>query len=85
MQASSDQILINLGSKQGVVLGTKFDVLRDQKPIKYKGKILQGSPKSIAQIEVNQVEPDFCHARVLRQVQEIHQDDKIQEKMVNLQ
>ena len=85
VQASGDQILINLGSKQGVVLGTKFDVLRDQKPIKYKGKILQGSPKSIAQIEVNQVEPDFCHARVLTQIQEIHQDDKIQEMMVNLQ
>ena len=84
VQASGDKIMINLGSKQGVVLGTKFDVLQDQEPIKYKGKILQGSPKSIAQIEVNQVEPDFCHARVLTKKREIHQDDKIQEKMADL-
>jgi tetratricopeptide (TPR) repeat protein/peroxiredoxin len=78
------RIMINLGSKQGVVLGTKFDILKDQEPIKYKGKELRRSPKSIAQIEVDQVEQDLCYAHVLSGQDVIQPDDKIQEKMVEL-
>jgi tetratricopeptide (TPR) repeat protein len=84
VQTSGDTILINLGSKQGVVLGTRFDVLEDQEPIEYKGKLLQSAPKSVAQIEVNQVEPDLCHARIVKQESEIHRDDKVQEKIADL-
>jgi hypothetical protein len=81
VQATEDQVMINLGSKQGVVLGTKFEVLEEQKPIKYKGKLLRSSPKPFAQIEIVRVEPDLCYARILKQERPIKSDDKIREKI----
>lgn len=81
VQSSGDEVLINLGSKQGVVLGTKFEVLEEQEPIKYKGKLLRSSPKPIAQIEVVRVEPDLCYARILNKERPLKQDDKVKEKI----
>ncbi len=84
MRISDRQVMINLGSKQGVVSGTKFDVIEEQKPIKYKGKMLHGLPKSIGRVEVTQVEPDLCFARVLNQERPIKEDDKLKEIMDEL-
>ncbi len=84
VQATEDQVMINLGSKQGVVLGTKFEVLEEQKPIKYKGKLLRSSPKSIAQIEIVRVEPDLCYARILKQERPLKSDDKVREKIEDI-
>ncbi len=79
VQASADQILLNLGSEQGVVLGAKFDVIEEGKPIKYKGRKLRGLPKKIAQLEIIQVEPDMSSARILSSKRQPQEDDKIQE------
>jgi len=84
VQASQDRIMINLGSKQGVSKDTKFEVLKEQEPIKYKGKLLRSAPKTIAQLQVVQVEPDLCYARILNQQSSIAHDDKVQEKLENL-
>jgi len=84
VQATEDQVMINLGSKQGVVLGTKFEVLEEQKPVKYKGKLLHSSPKAFAQIEIVRVEPDLCYARILQQEKPLKSDDKVREKLENL-
>jgi hypothetical protein len=73
--------MINLGSKQGVIKDTKFEVLKEQEPIKYKGKLLRSAPKTIAQLQVVQVEPDLCYARILNQQSSIARDDKVQEKV----
>jgi tetratricopeptide (TPR) repeat protein len=81
VQASQDRIMINLGSKQGVIKDTKFEVLKEQEPIKYKGKLLRSAPKTIAQLQVVQVEPDLCYARILNQKSSIARDDKVQEKV----
>jgi tetratricopeptide (TPR) repeat protein len=81
VQASQDRIMINLGSKQGVIQDTKFEVLKEQEPIEYKGKILRSAPKAIAQLQVVRVEPDLCYARVLNQEGAITRDDKVQEKV----
>jgi len=78
---SGDQVIINLGSKQGVVLGTKFAVLEEQKPIQYKGKLLRIAPKSVGEIEVVRVEPDLCYGRVLKQEKPLKPDEKVQEKI----
>jgi hypothetical protein len=64
-----------------VVLGTKFEILEEQKPINYKGKKLQIKPKSVAEIEVTQVEPDLCYAKVLKRERDLNPDDKIREKI----
>jgi len=84
VQTTKDQTMINLGSKQGVVLGTKFEVLEEQKPVKYKGKLLHSSPKTFAQIEIVRVEPDLCYARILQQERPLKSDDKVREKLENL-
>mgnify|MGYP006288751397 CR=1 FL=1 len=76
-----DRVLINLGSRQGVVLGTQFEVLGEDTTITYKGKTLKGSPEMFAQIEVVQVEPDFSYARIQKQNRKPKRDDKIEEKV----
>jgi tetratricopeptide (TPR) repeat protein/peroxiredoxin len=79
IQSSGDQATINLGSRQGVVTGTKFDVIEEGKPIEYKGKTLRGLPKTFGKIEVVTVEPDMCSVRILQKDRVLVQDDKIQE------
>jgi tetratricopeptide (TPR) repeat protein/peroxiredoxin len=78
---TGDQAVINLGSNQGVVTGTKFDVLEEQESIQYKGKALQSSPKPIAQVEVVRVEPGMSFCKVLKQARPLKVDDKVQEKI----
>ena len=62
---------------------TKFEVLKEKEPIKYKGKILHGAPEAVALLQVVQVEPDLWYARILSQQSPIARDDKIQEKVEN--
>jgi tetratricopeptide (TPR) repeat protein len=81
VKVTGDQAILNLGSKQGVVSGTKFDVLEEQEPIKYKGKALQSAPKAVGQVEVVRVEPDLCHVKILNQERPLKADDKIQERI----
>jgi tetratricopeptide (TPR) repeat protein len=76
---AGDQFIVNLGSRQGVVPGTKFDVIEDQDPIKHRGKLLRSSPKTIARIEVVRVEPDLSYVKVLNQKRPLRTDDKLEE------
>jgi len=76
-----DKIMINLGSKQGVVQGTKFEVIEEGEAIQYKGKPLQTSPKSVGRMEVVRVEPELCYAKILNQERPFKTDDKVQEKI----
>jgi tetratricopeptide (TPR) repeat protein len=79
-RVSDDQVMINLGKNQGVVLGTQFEVIEEQAPVEYKGKKLQSAPKSVAKIEIVSVEPDLSFARILNKVRALKQDDKVVEK-----
>jgi tetratricopeptide (TPR) repeat protein len=80
VQTTGDKILLNLGRKQGVIEGIKFDVLEESEPITYKGKVLEGSAKPVAQIEVVQAEKDLCYAKVLSSQGKISRDARVQEK-----
>jgi tetratricopeptide (TPR) repeat protein len=82
--SAGQEVMINLGAKQGVVLGTKFDVIEDQAPVKYKGKLLRSAPKTIGQIEIVRVEPDLSYARIIEQERDLKTDDKVKEKIVDL-
>ena len=81
VDVAADKIMINIGSNQGVVAGTKFDVIEEQEPVKYKGKILQKAPETVAQIEVESVEPDLSYCRIIGQTKPVARDDKIVEKI----
>jgi hypothetical protein len=70
-------LMINVGSNQGVVTGTKFNIVEEQPATEYKGKILKASPKTVGQIEVTKTELDFSNARILKQDRPVAADDKI--------
>jgi hypothetical protein len=80
-KASGVQGILNIGSKQGVVSGTKFEVIEEQAAMQYKGKELRSAPKVVALVEVARVEPDLCFVRVLKEERPIKADDKVQEKI----
>lgn len=80
VKTNGDQVILNLGSKQGIVVGTKFEVIDEGEGISYKGKTLRSSPKSAGRMEVVRVEPDFCHAKIHERTRPFRTDDKVQEK-----
>jgi tetratricopeptide (TPR) repeat protein len=84
VQANGNEVLINLGSKQGVVLGTNFEAVEEQTPIKYKDKLLQSAPRVIGQIEIVRVEPDLSYGRVVKQERALKTDDKVREKLADI-
>ncbi len=81
VKVDGDKAIVNLGSKQGVVGGTKFEILEEQEPITYKGKVLRSAPKQVALVEVTKVEPDLCQVKVIRQDRPVKADDKVREKL----
>jgi hypothetical protein len=84
VSASDNQVMINLGSNQGVVLGTEFEVIEEKAPIKYKGKMLESLPEIVAQLEITKVEPDLSYARIVGQKKPVKTDDKVKEKIDDL-
>ena len=79
-RVDGEEVLLNLGAKQGVVKGTRFDVLEEGAGIVYKGKKLAAAPKAVAQMEVLSVEPEFSRAKVTRKDRPLKPDDKVQER-----
>lgn len=77
VKADADEILINLGSNHGVVVGTAFDVVTEAEPIEYKGKVIQGGRTAVGRIEVVRVEPDHCFARVVERKNAFQRDAKV--------
>ena len=84
VNVNDKQIMANLGSNQGVVTGTAFEVLEEKPPIEYKGRMLQQAAQPVAVLEVVKVEPDLCYAKIVRQDRPLHRDDKIREQKVAL-
>lgn len=84
VQASGDQVLINLGAAQGMVEGTRMDVIEEAEPVVYKGRKLKGLPKVVAQLEVTRVETDLCHARILKKERDLKTDDKVKENAAEI-
>jgi tetratricopeptide (TPR) repeat protein len=80
VQAEADQVMVNLGAGQGVVAGARFDILEPSEPMTYRGRQLQGLSKVIGQVEIMQVETDFCRGRVLNANRPVARDDKLREK-----
>lgn len=79
VQVNGEEVMLNIGNKQGVTLGSAFEVVEEGEPVTYKGKILRSSLKSIGRLEVIRVEPDLCFARVLEIKRPLRQDDKVKE------
>ena len=81
IQMAGDRVMVNLGTAQGVVMGTTFEVVQPGKPIKYKGKKLQGPPQVIGELEVVETGPDMSFATILQADRALEEDDKVREKL----
>ncbi len=79
VEVSGDQAIINLGSNQGAVPGTVFEVLEEGRSITYKGKEMKGLASVIGRVEIVGVEPDFCAVKIIEQSRPLQTDDKIRE------
>ncbi len=79
VQVDAREAMINLGSRQGVATGTRFEVIEEAEPITYKGRTLRGAAKGVARLEVVRVEPDLCYARIVERQRELSRDDKVKE------
>ena len=51
VKVNGDEAIMNLGSRQGVVMGTRFEALEEQEPIKYKGKTLGAAAQPVGELE----------------------------------
>ncbi len=81
VNADDKQVMINLGSNQGVVSGTTFEIVEEKAPVEYKGKLLKSAPEVIAKVEVVKVEPDLSYCRIVEQKRALKRDDKAVEKI----
>ena len=75
------EAVITIGSRQGVVPGTRFDILEEQKPLEYRGKTLARLPMATGQVEVVRVEPDLSYVRTLSKQRPLKVDDRVQERI----
>jgi tetratricopeptide (TPR) repeat protein len=74
-----ERALLNIGTDQGVIQGTRFEVLEPGEAMVYKGRQLKGNAKPIGQLEVLTVEPGLSYGRVLQKQRPFKTDDQIQE------
>ncbi len=81
VQMAGDRAMINLGDIQGVVMGTKFEVVQAGETIKYKGKKLKGPDQVIGELEVVETGPDISYATITQSDRAIQADDRIREKL----
>ncbi|RZB36031.1 MAG: hypothetical protein SRB2_02536 [Desulfobacteraceae bacterium Eth-SRB2] len=84
VEVSGHQVLVNLGSREGVVTGTIFNVIEESAPVVYKGKSFQPDPSVIAQVHVIKIEPEFSYGHIKNQRRPIKPDDKLRENIDNL-
>jgi hypothetical protein len=85
VRAQGDQIMVNLGAGQGVVPGTRFEIVEAAAPIEYRGRRLQGRPKVVGQVEIESVDADFCRGRVTQTTRPVKQDDMLREKLTGFE
>ncbi|MBI5064195.1 MAG: tetratricopeptide repeat protein, partial [Desulfatitalea sp.] len=81
VQVSGHEVLMNLGSKQGVVVGALFDVVEDKPAVEFKGKVLKAEAAVMATIEVVRVEEEFAYAHIKEQRRQIAVEDKLRENI----
>jgi tetratricopeptide (TPR) repeat protein len=79
MKVDGAYVNIAIGPEDGVVLGTKFNVIEEQKPTVYKGKTYYEDPKPVANIEVIELKGDLCKGLIRSQKRPVNIDDKVKE------
>lgn len=81
VEVTGNQVLLNLGSLQGVVEGTLFDVVEEKPPIIYKGKQFVPEPGVVAKVSIVRSDDDFSYGHIKDQRRPIKPDDKLRENL----
>jgi tetratricopeptide (TPR) repeat protein len=81
VEVKDGHVMINLGSEQGVVAGTKFEVIEEGREVEYKSRKLRSAPTHVGLVEVTKTEPGLAYCRILEQTRPITRDDKVIEKL----
>lgn len=84
VKTDENEVMLNLGSHQGVITGTTFEALDAGQTVTYKGRVLSGAEKAVARLEVVRVEPDFCYARIVEKQRALARDDKVKEILASV-
>lgn len=84
VQVTGNQVLLNLGTLQGVVEGTIFDVVEVKAPIAYKGKTFTPDPATVAKVHVVRTDNDFSYGHIKDQRRPVKADDKLREDLNSL-
>lgn len=80
VKPEGDGFVINIGSRDGVVRGSRFEVVEEGEAIPFKGKVLRSAPKSVGLVEAARVEQDYSVVRVVRADRPLRAEDRIREK-----
>jgi tetratricopeptide (TPR) repeat protein len=83
VEAQTQEVMLNIGSSQGVVAGSAFDVVEGGGTIQYKGRTLQRAGKTVGRLEVSRVEPDLCFAKIVAQQRPLKTDDQVKEVILD--
>jgi tetratricopeptide (TPR) repeat protein len=84
VQVTNDEVMINLGSNQGVSTGTTFEVVEPGADTTYRGRVLRGAMQSLGKLQVVRVEPDLSYARIVEQKRTFTRDNQIREILPDL-
>lgn len=79
VEKDGDQVLLNIGSSQGVKTGMRFALLKGRKPIKFKGKLLRRKLRKVGEIRISSVEPDVSYGNVIASKVKVRKELKIRE------
>lgn len=81
VEVTGNQVLLNLGKNQGVVIGARFDIVEEKPMVNFKGKQFQPEPSIMATVEVVRVDDDFSYAHIKEQRRPVHAEDKLRESV----
>ena len=84
VEVSGHKVLMNVGARQGVVLGAMFDVVEEKPAVEFKGKTFKPEALVVATVEVIQVEKEFAYASIKEQRRQIVAEDKLKESVRQL-
>jgi len=79
MKVDGAYVNIAIGPEDGVVLGTKFNVIEEKEPTVFKGTTYYEDPKPIANIEVIEVKGNYCKGLIKNQKRPVKIEDKVKE------
>ena len=79
MKVDGSHVNIAIGPDEGVVLGTKFNVIEEEEPTVFKGKTYYEDPIPVANIEVIEVKGNYCKGLIKNQKRPVKIEDKVKE------